>query len=499
MATNTLLVNRLLGYTFTQCARHTSDFCPKRLFVLSRRSYRSSVIEEPRARQSALSSWLEALTGCPVSRIERHTSRREAWVATLDSSEAGRQLFVRVGLAESHSPSIRSVVQEMEIIRSLGGTPVPVPAVVGYDAELGAVAYELVAGSDDLADVADDLELQRISDMFMDELAQLHSMRPDDLDLVWPTLANSDHEVALGELEAALHGAAAPGATHPLDEPLVRFGLAWLRRNVPARPADLVLVQGDTGPGNFLFSPDGITAIIDWERAHLGDPLEDLGHLAVRSLYFRFGPLPAAIMRYAQARDVEVDLARVRYYAAASLVRGTIEKILMMAATDIHGSAELMLAYRAVGDRLCVAALADAMGIDLPAVASGPLDDSAADALDLHDVIVAVCADEAVPAVVDEHLRSRLASAARIAMYLKRAARLSGGREQVEVAELRSLLGQPVADERRGLAMLNGRIDLWQLDPEAVVRYLYGRAERQLTVAAPVLGRFGNLDYVRLR
>lgn len=456
------------------------------------------MIEEPRTRQIALSSWLEALTGCPVSRIERHTSRREAWVATLDSSEADRQLFVRVGPAESSSPSIRSVVQEMEIVRSLGGTAVPVPAVVGYAAELGAVAYELVAGCDDLADAADDLEVQRISDMFMDELARLHSVRPDDLDLVWPTPASSDHEVALGELEAALQGAAAPGATHPLDEPLVRFGLAWLRRNVPARPADLVLVQGDTGPGNFLFSPDGITAIIDWERAHLGDPLEDLGHLAVRSLYFRFGPLPAAIMRYAQARDVEVDLARVRYYAAASLVRGTIEKILTMAATDIHGSAELMLAYRAVGDRLCVAALADAMGIDLPAVASGPLDASAAETPDLHDVIVAVCG-EAVPAVVDGHLRSRLASAARIAMYLKRAVRLSGEREQVEVAELRSLLGQPVADETSGVAMLNGRIDLWRLDPEAVVRYLYGRAERQLTVAAPVLGRFGNLDYVRLR
>ena len=38
-----------------------------------------------------------------------------------------------------------------------------------------------------------------------------------------------------------------------------------------------VLVHGDFGPQNMLFDPsDQVTAVVDWEFAHLGHPIEDL-------------------------------------------------------------------------------------------------------------------------------------------------------------------------------------------------------------------------------
>jgi hypothetical protein len=42
--------------------------------------------------------------------------------------------------------------------------------------------------------------------------------------------------------------------------------------------AGQVLVQGDFGPNNVLIDPEGfaVTALLDWEFAHLGDPIEDL-------------------------------------------------------------------------------------------------------------------------------------------------------------------------------------------------------------------------------
>jgi aminoglycoside phosphotransferase len=45
-----------------------------------------------------------------------------------------------------------------------------------------------------------------------------------------------------------------------------------------ARNADDVLVHGDFGPNNTLLDPltFQITAVVDWEFAHLGDPVEDL-------------------------------------------------------------------------------------------------------------------------------------------------------------------------------------------------------------------------------
>jgi aminoglycoside phosphotransferase (APT) family kinase protein len=46
-------------------------------------------------------------------------------------------------------------------------------------------------------------------------------------------------------------------------------------------------VHGDFRNGNLIVGPDGIRAVLDWELAHLGDPVEDLGWLCVKS--WRFG------------------------------------------------------------------------------------------------------------------------------------------------------------------------------------------------------------------
>jgi len=63
-----------------------------------------------------------------------------------------------------------------------------------------------------------------------------------------------------------------------VPEPVVRGALRHLRRNPPPEAAKAVVVHGDYRPGNFLFTPeDGrISAILDWEMAHIGDPLEDV-------------------------------------------------------------------------------------------------------------------------------------------------------------------------------------------------------------------------------
>lgn len=52
---------------------------------------------------------------------------------------------------------------------------------------------------------------------------------------------------------------------------------SWLRANMP-ETRELVLVHGDFRTGNYLFDEDSgeITAILDWELAHIGDYHEDL-------------------------------------------------------------------------------------------------------------------------------------------------------------------------------------------------------------------------------
>ncbi|MBI3676866.1 MAG: phosphotransferase family protein [Proteobacteria bacterium] len=61
-------------------------------------------------------------------------------------------------------------------------------------------------------------------------------------------------------------------------QPIARAAIRWLKKNPPPPAQKLSVVHGDYRTGNFLFDSDGnIRAILDWEMAHLGDPLEDLG------------------------------------------------------------------------------------------------------------------------------------------------------------------------------------------------------------------------------
>jgi len=77
-----------------------------------------------------------------------------------------------------------------------------------------------------------------------------------------------------------------------VENPGIELGLAWLADHLlKSRPP--VLVHGDFRISNFLVTPQGLSAVIDWELAHLGDPLEDLGWLCVRSWRFSRPDLPA--------------------------------------------------------------------------------------------------------------------------------------------------------------------------------------------------------------
>lgn len=60
-------------------------------------------------------------------------------------------------------------------------------------------------------------------------------------------------------------------------QPIARAALRWLKRHPPPPARKICVVHGDYRSGNFLYDGEGeIRAILDWEMAHLGDPLEDL-------------------------------------------------------------------------------------------------------------------------------------------------------------------------------------------------------------------------------
>src|SRR5207302_6037068 len=72
------------------------------------------------------------------------------------------------------------------------------------------------------------------------------------------------------------------------DEPHPAFelGFRWLEANRPPSTRTSI-VHGDFRLGNLIVGPDGLRAVLDWEIAHLGAPMEDRGGLGVQA--WRFG------------------------------------------------------------------------------------------------------------------------------------------------------------------------------------------------------------------
>ncbi len=121
----------------------------------------------------------------------------------------------------------------------------------------------------------------RLPAQLAESLARLHTLTPSNTTLPLKTPVTSPARSALNRLVEMMNEM--PGVY-----PAVHFALQWLRARLPADD-EVVLVHGDFRTGNFLVTPEGLSAVLDWEFAHFGSPYEDLSWISVRD--WRFGRL----------------------------------------------------------------------------------------------------------------------------------------------------------------------------------------------------------------
>jgi len=142
------------------------------------------------------------------------------------------------------------------------------------------------------------------------------------------------HAIPLTEVPAALpridtdtlvETLAARFDAHGGDRPVMALTLRWLRDHLPA-PAEPVLLHGDFRMGNLLADANGLTAVLDWELAHVGDRVQDLAYGCINS--WRFGQIdrPAygigriedLLAAYERESGVVVEPARFRFWLVYS-------------------------------------------------------------------------------------------------------------------------------------------------------------------------------------
>ena len=63
-----------------------------------------------------------------------------------------------------------------------------------------------------------------------------------------------------------------------------------------------------------MYLGGGVTAVVDWELAHLGDPMDDIAWLSLRATQEPLPDFPTRLREYEELSGNPIDDARVRYY-----------------------------------------------------------------------------------------------------------------------------------------------------------------------------------------
>jgi aminoglycoside phosphotransferase (APT) family kinase protein len=320
-------------------------------------------------------SWVEEVTGGSVTNTDRVPggATREAWYVDVTTADGRlRPLFIRFSSAPLPKRSaFHPLAVEAEVMMALRGAGIAVPDVLAVHPTREAILAERVEGQTWFYRITDPDEQVRVAKDFVVQLAAWHRLDPRQLKLPAFGPVKTSRQCALDRIAGIRWRGTAPDGS---IDPLLRISLDWLERNVPDYEEPVVIVQGDTGPGNFMYQGGKVTAVVDWELSHFGDPMDDIAWLSLRAVQDTFTHLPDRLREYEELSGHHLDLDRVWYYrvfAEATMVT--------LRPNEGHGAQETAdagrpaardigngILYRQLHRRLWLEALTHVMGLELP-------------------------------------------------------------------------------------------------------------------------------------
>ena len=254
-------------------------------------------------------------------------------ITGLEDDGATRELILRLGPGFGLFAPYSAAPQVLAL-RSLESSEVPVPRVYWHSEDAGILGApflfcEKMAGAavspwvPANAPGLEPIYRRALAEQFVDALAALHCVpwqgRPINATAHGVTMQNT----ALRQVE---HWQAQIARWAMRPYPMADWGIRWLKAHAPMAPR-VTIVHGDYRTGNFLEQDGRITAILDWELVHLGDPHEDLGwaslpmYMGGSKLISRLAEPDWFYARYSEKAGFEVSMDSLRYYQALSLLK----------------------------------------------------------------------------------------------------------------------------------------------------------------------------------
>ena len=288
---------------------------------------------------------------------------RFTWLVDVETGGETVPLVLRVESGEgAFAGTVLTLSREAIFYRALQATSVRMPVLFGVAPDGGALLMSRAPGTSEFHRLSE-VDARSALDDFVDVLAALHRIPVDTLDLAGIAAPVNVAEHATHELDL-WEGLASTCAD---IDPEIVFALAWLRTHAPLEVARTSVVQGDTGPGNFMVDGGSVTAVIDWEFAHVGDPVDDVAWFVFRATG-RSGAvgqdqIALLLSRYERAAGYRIDPASLDYYGVFVQVRCAVTTAMTIA----HGGGAMGLYGYQVAHRRFVRsalqAIADASSV----------------------------------------------------------------------------------------------------------------------------------------
>lgn len=433
-----------------------------------------------------LLAWVGNVAGGEVLYYRRHAARREAWEIGVSTRNGEQKVFLRIDRAlAAGCGSTRNLRRETALIQALEKELIPTQAILGWNDRHCAALQSWLPGSGAL-DQAPRVQQHQVLMEFMEILARLHRVDIDQLDLPEFVRPISSLEHSLLEIEAIEELELHPRSACVTD-PLCAFGKRWLIHHAPTTVQATVLLQGDTGPGNFMYDENGVTAIMDWEWAHYGDPMEDLGNIWLRDFLTPSsgGDLRPYFEHYARCSGFSLDHDRIRYYLVHQLVRSAITLHYLTRELDWRTAVPLNLGYRAMIDLEACAAMAQFSGQQrrqVTTLADPALQDS------IQQTLARQIEQMVVPHLEDPFTAQLAQGHVAVLHYLALQSEHQADVEAAELDSLKQLLGSRVDSLSTGREeLLQHIMELQAADEAPVLDHLYAQALNQAALMAPLI------------
>ncbi|MCG2621320.1 phosphotransferase family protein [Arthrobacter sp. I2-34] len=207
-----------------------------------------------------------------------------------------------------------TLAQEYAVLSAVAHTDLPIPKPLWIEEtpnSLGGSFFACTrvpgAALGNVFGVEDNIPQSFAQDL-AEALARLHTVAPSTITAAprSPMRNPAEIQAAIDALETLAIRAAGPLS------PRVAALLEWLRANIPTGDRPTALLHGDMSLHNVLAHEGRLTALLDWELSHLGDPAEDLAFLR-QSLEPAF-PWEDFVDRYVTAGGVRPDPAAEHFY-----------------------------------------------------------------------------------------------------------------------------------------------------------------------------------------